>query len=852
MSYMALARKWRPQQFADVVGQKHVLAALTNSLAQQTLHHAYLFSGTRGVGKTTLARLFAKSLNCEQGVSAHPCGHCSNCRAVEQGQFVDLIEIDAASRTKVEDTRDVLDNVQYRPTRGRYKIYLIDEVHMLSRHSFNALLKTLEEPPEHVKFLLATTDPQKLPVTVLSRCLQFQLTALTEPQIGSRLEQILGAEALPFEPNAVQLLANAAQGSMRDALSLTDQALAVGGGKLQYQSVLDMLGTIDPHHIRELLQFIFAGDSQSAFAKIDAIKLLAPDYEQLHQQLALWLHRIALEQLLHNDDDEYVRALASRCDSQFIQLLYQIAITGKRDLPYAPTPASGFDMTVLRMMAFRPAAEVAPTEINRPIQSSPEASSSSAVVSAVTEGKPAAELSAPTSPRLSDDDEVMVQQLNQEQDEIQGQAERLLEQNRPVAAETSAPQTSAPVSTEPLGTLGENELQQRRLNQEQGEIEAQAEQQSPQNQPVAADASSLSASRKASTEPSITADEAQAQQLNREVSQLQAQAEQLSPQNQPPQQASTDVAASDAEAVHVSTVEPEQTSTDYLSTAALLRTRSLLRSQVKRGETSGPLRTQRVQPSATVESVPTATVTTQSEEQPQRPSAESLPDAVPSQQVAPEPSVESDSTDNDIPPWASESIPYDDGMLGPDSDDLEGAAEQRLADAEDAYQQALTTASPAEYKRESVLAAEQARSRRTAAQTLSKAIQPADIKLPEHRWAALLDQLQIGPRARQVGLNAVYEQQPEQLLLTVKPQFKHLLQDAIMNELRQAFLACIDVPAVNFAVGERPELQTPLEHQHECNQIKYDAARGRLQQDPNVQFIINRFGASLDDDSIEF
>ncbi|WP_432452778.1 MULTISPECIES: DNA polymerase III subunit gamma/tau [unclassified Agarivorans] len=358
MKYQALARKWRPKTFQQVVAQQHVLAGLINSLDQQRLHHAYLFSGTRGVGKTTIARLFAKSLNCELGVSSQPCGQCSNCIEVDQGNFVDLLEIDAASRTKVEDTRELLDNVQYSPAKGRYKVYLIDEVHMLSRHSFNALLKTLEEPPEHVKFLLATTDPQKLPVTVLSRCLQFHLKALSEPQIAGQLAHILDAEQRGYQLPALNALAHAADGSMRDALSLTDQALALCEQTLEYQQVLDMLGVLDPHQLRQLLCHVVAGQSESAFNKIAELASMSPDYEHLHQQLAELIHHVAMAQVLPaSQQDETIQMLAEQVDAQLLQLLYQIVITGKRDLAYAPNPRTGFEMSVLRMLAFQPAEQ---------------------------------------------------------------------------------------------------------------------------------------------------------------------------------------------------------------------------------------------------------------------------------------------------------------------------------------------------------------------------------------------------------------------------------------------------------------------------------------------------------------
>ncbi len=362
MSYQVLARKWRPQVFADVVGQDHVLRALINALEQQRLHHAYLFTGARGVGKTTLARILARCLNCETGITATPCGECSACREISEGRFVDLIEVDAASRTKVEDTRDLLENVQYAPTRGRFKIYLIDEVHMLSTHSFNALLKTLEEPPEHVKFLLATTDPQKLPVTVLSRCLQFNLKNLGAAQIVEYLQQILAVENIPAEEHALWQLATAATGSMRDALSLTDQAIAHGNGQLREQEVAAMLGTVDQAHIHQLLQALIAGDGEALLKQCDELAQLAVDYTGLVDQLLESMHRIALAKTLpsisHRSriDDHQVATYAAALAAEDVQLYYQMLLLGRRDLSLAPDLQMGFEMLMLRLHAFRPLA----------------------------------------------------------------------------------------------------------------------------------------------------------------------------------------------------------------------------------------------------------------------------------------------------------------------------------------------------------------------------------------------------------------------------------------------------------------------------------------------------------------
>lgn len=370
MSYLALARKWRPTKFNEVVGQVHVLTALENALSQNRLHHAYLFSGTRGVGKTTIGRLFAKGLNCETGITSTPCGECSTCKEIDEGRFVDLLEIDAASRTKVEDTRDLLDNVQYKPARGRFKVYLIDEVHMLSRHSFNALLKTLEEPPEYVKFLLATTDPQKLPVTILSRCLQFHLKPISVDNIHEQLDTILAEEQVSSEARALGMISHAADGSMRDALSLTDQAIALGNGTIATDMVAHMLGTLDTDQAIHLLEAISQKQPQVA---MDTIQLLAEngiEWDGLLNQLATQLHRLAMYQALPSSldkaqpDAEKIELLSKALSPQDVQLYYQIVLKGREDLPLAPAAKVGVEMVVLRMLAFRPSTQPQPSAIS--------------------------------------------------------------------------------------------------------------------------------------------------------------------------------------------------------------------------------------------------------------------------------------------------------------------------------------------------------------------------------------------------------------------------------------------------------------------------------------------------------
>ena len=386
MSYQVLARKWRPRAFGELVGQGHVVTALTNALTQGRLHHAYLLTGTRGVGKTTLARILAKSLNCERGVSATPCGECAACRDIDAGRFVDLLELDAASNTGVDNMREILDNARYAPTVGRYKVYLIDEVHMLSKGAFNSMLKTLEEPPEHVKFVLATTDPQKIPPTVLSRCLQFSLTPLPRAAIGERLAHILAAEAIPFDATALPQLAAAAQGSLRDALSLLDQAIAFGGGEVREPAVRGMLGVVDRGYLHRIVDALLASDGAALLAEADALASSGQAFSAALDELATIFYRIAVVLAVPGapvgDEADRITEYAARFTPEAAQLAYQICAQGRADLALAPDEATGFSMTLLRLLAFEPAgapeaaahggsgrsAAVKPSDVARPVQ----------------------------------------------------------------------------------------------------------------------------------------------------------------------------------------------------------------------------------------------------------------------------------------------------------------------------------------------------------------------------------------------------------------------------------------------------------------------------------------------------
>ena len=377
MAYVALARKWRPKRFDEIVGQEHVVRTLTHALEHDRLHHAYLFTGTRGVGKTTVARILAKAMNCEDRQKAEPCGICASCKDLDSGRLVDLIEVDAASKTKVEDTRELLENILYAPSLGRFKIYLIDEVHMLSSHSFNALLKTLEEPPHHVKFLLATTDPQKIPVTVLSRCLQFNLKRLTPLQIAEQMAKILNREGLEFEMSGVRSLARAADGSLRDGLSLMDQAIAHGAGVLSEAMVDSMLGTLPREPLYLLLQSLARGDAKEVVHCLQTLESHSPDYRDVLQHLLVILHHVALAQwapeaLKAEDDGEDILWLAKALSADEVHLFYQIGLIGQRDLPLAPDPRSGFEMVVLRMLSFMPEPTVSAGQVEKPKSSMPQ------------------------------------------------------------------------------------------------------------------------------------------------------------------------------------------------------------------------------------------------------------------------------------------------------------------------------------------------------------------------------------------------------------------------------------------------------------------------------------------------
>ncbi|HHQ4915420.1 TPA: DNA polymerase III subunit gamma/tau [Aeromonas hydrophila] len=839
MSYQVLARKWRPHMFEQVVGQHHVLTALTNALDQGRLHHAYLLSGTRGVGKTTIARILAKSLNCEQGISSHPCGVCDTCREIDQGNFVDLLEIDAASRTKVEDTRELLDNVQYRPARGRFKVYLIDEVHMLSRHSFNALLKTLEEPPPYVKFLLATTDPQKLPITILSRCLQFHLKSLDQTQIAKQLEWVLDQEGQPFEPRALLALAKAADGSMRDALSLTDQALAHGNGSVRLDSVLAMLGTLDHRHLHQLLEAVLRQDAPATVAKITEIATLGPDFDQLHAELEGLLHRIAMAQLLpatvqeQGADADALLQLAQAMSPEEVQLCYQIVLGGRKDLPWAPDGRTALEMTCLRMLAFSPRREVLhPASLTalppamgglatearsgaaapgkpQGAEPAPAASVAPLAPSAVAAAAPAATIApvvmaepAAVEPALErQDNGAELDSLFAEQDELLREAEQMGYEAATLPAEPPVAPPSVPVMAEPesesilqaevvadtdtvpstvssmQSLLGKRNLLRSRLRSEPSAATSAAR---------TAPAKPVAAARPATVmQPAAMPSPAFEPQPVRVDVQGQASARPA------PQTGYDDLPPLDAY---------EESGSDY---------EEYLSQGFSDAFASVPL--------------------------PERAAQATSPTSIPAAVIRPQ--------SDDLPPW-----------------DLDGSTTPRQASA-------APVAAPVTASREVVVSEQvpavsvmetidwdelEGDSQPQAGEVAARLIPSSLLNSCGDPWAELIARTGVGGRLRQLAINSVMSQQGDKVLLTLKPEQRHLISDRARADLAEIIGPELGQPVqVEVTLGNVPEQETPLEIEHRLYLGVREQVTRDLEQDPNVQFLQQRFGAVLHHDSIE-
>lgn len=835
MSYQVLARKWRPHTFEQVVGQQHVLTALTNALDQGRLHHAYLLSGTRGVGKTTIARILAKSLNCEQGISSHPCGVCDTCREIDQGNFVDLLEIDAASRTKVEDTRELLDNVQYRPARGRFKVYLIDEVHMLSRHSFNALLKTLEEPPPYVKFLLATTDPQKLPITILSRCLQFHLKSLDQSQIAKQLEWVLDQEGQPFEPRALLALAKAADGSMRDALSLTDQALAHGNGSVRLDSVLTMLGTLDHHHLHQLLEAILRQDAPATMAKITEIATLGPDFDQLHAELEALLHRVAMAQLLpasvqeQGADADALLQLAGAMSPEEVQLCYQIVLGGRKDLPWAPDGRTALEMTCLRMLAFSPRREaVHPANLSAlPVSMGALPGAGREAVSALP-GKPSGAEPAPH------------------------QAATAASTAVPAALTPTAPLLAVQVD-EPASDDDEASAA---LFAEQHELLQAAQRMGYEAQPM-------------QPEPEIGgAPQAQeAQPLEPEP--LVSSHEETLPTATP-----------------AITPEPEAAPSAASSMQSLLGKRNLLRSRL-RGESgagtvsappratpskpAAPLATAAVQPLAPAPSTPARQAAAAPAYAGPMPGYEDLPPldayddsgsdyeeylnqgfgdgpaSAPAAQAAapasrPSAPQKASPASDDLPPW-----------------DLDGAPARAAAAPVAAAPVTTPLAVPENVQPTAAQVMEtidwdelESDAQPDEGEEVTRLIPSSLLVNCGDPWAELIARTGVGGRLRQLAINSVMTRQGELVSLVLKPEQRHLVSDRALADLAEIIGPEFGQPVrVEVTLGTDPARETPLEIEHRLYLGVREQVSRDLADDPNVQFLQQRFGAVLHPESIE-
>ena len=836
MSYQVLARKWRPHTFEQVVGQQHVLTALTNALDQGRLHHAYLLSGTRGVGKTTIARILAKSLNCEQGISSHPCGVCDTCREIDQGNFVDLLEIDAASRTKVEDTRELLDNVQYRPARGRFKVYLIDEVHMLSRHSFNALLKTLEEPPPYVKFLLATTDPQKLPITILSRCLQFHLKSLDQSQIAKQLEWVLDQEGQPFEPRALLALAKAADGSMRDALSLTDQALAHGNGSVRLESVLTMLGTLDHHHLHQLLEAILRQDAPATMAKITEIATLGPDFDQLHAELEALLHRVAMAQLLpasvqeQGADADALLQLAGAMSPEEVQLCYQIVLGGRKDLPWAPDGRTALEMTCLRMLAFSPRREaVHPANLSAlPVSMGALPGAGREAVSTLP-GKPSGAEPAPH------------------------QAATAASTAVPAALTPTAPllvvQADEPAS-------GDDESNAT-LFAEQHELLEEAQRMGYEAQPMQPEPQTGGAPQAVEAQP---LESEQPASFHEEV--LPTATPAIAP-------------------------EPEAAPSAASSMQSLLGKRNLLRSRL-RGDAGAA--TSSVPPRATP-SKPAASLTIPAV-QPVAPAP-----SVPARQAAAAPAYAGPMTGyEDLPPLEA----YDDS-----GSDYEEYLNQGFGDGPVSAPAAQAAAAPAPRPSAPQKASPASDDlppwdldgapARAAAAPVAAAPVTTPLAVPENvqptaaqvmetidwdelesdaqpdegeevtrlipssllvncgdAWAELIARTGVGGRLRQLAINSVMTRQGELVSLVLKPEQRHLVSDRALADLAEIIGPEFGQRVrVEVTLGTDPARETPLEIEHRLYLGVREQVSRDLVDDPNVQFLQQRFGAVLHPESIE-
>ena len=821
MSYQVLARKWRPNRFGELVGQEHVVTAISNALDNNRLHHAYLFTGTRGVGKTTIARIFSKSLNCEQGLSAKPCGVCSTCKEIENGNFIDLLEIDAASRTKVEDTRELLDNVQYKPSRGRYKVYLIDEVHMLSKHSFNALLKTLEEPPPHVKFLLATTDPQKLPVTILSRCLQFNLKALSRTQISQQLDFVLGEEGIQFDKEALSQLARAAQGSMRDALSLTDQAIAQGNGVVGLQIVTDMLGLMDKNQVLKLVHALVQKDSAKVMQQVEFMSIQAPDYGLVLAEIMSLFHQIALTQFvpdackLETISARAIFQLAKSVPAEQIQLLYQIALTGKKDLPHAADARTGLEMTLLRMLAFCPnnmkldALDIVADTPNVEmfLQSPTNQAKDNVNIGQIS-----------TDPINID----VNNKTHQAETILQPDVEHLDQKNTPIEVVND---TDAPVNQEFVAEQADGH------SPELGEIEyPQAEQTPPLDADLFAQQQDIMVQAENFGHQPIDYDHYQPVTLDEQPTEA-------FPVDYPP--TSFDNAAIQSQDIHVP-VHQNIDAKPNTSTADLIALRNKFKQsqinkeegaeQVKKSESSTPfnLASMRkpnletdIKPNEVYDEKPTLASQSTEISQPQLAptSAEHMIATTPPWAV----DNESQYTSSVIPSIAPMASPFSAGKMPVETEPFDSNAHLDEENVGDVTQQ-ISAFLPDKQK-------------------VLKALQVDD-------WSRLIENMQVTALTKQLALHSAFDQQGNIVKLTLLESKAHLISDTAQQQLKDALCLSLNSP-IELEIELGQPINTPYALQIRVNQVRNEYARKVVSNDPGIQLLQQQFAAKVDEESIQ-
>lgn len=857
MSYQVLARKWRPKNFSQLMGQEHVVTVLVNALMQERLHHAYLFTGTRGVGKTTIARIFAKSLNCQEGITSQPCGKCDVCEDIDIGRFVDLIEIDAASRTKVDDTREILDNVQYAPSRGRFKVYLIDEVHMLSKSSFNALLKTLEEPPPHVKFILATTDPQKLPVTVLSRCLQFHLKALTPQQIETKLNEILSAENVTFEDGALGLLAKAARGSMRDSLSLTDQAIAQGQGHIEVGNVQQMLGGVDQNWVFKILIALIKQDPKGLLELSKSIASFAPSYPRLMAELLQLLHQVALWQLVPNSVDAdaqrstLLSKFASAMAPEDVQLYYQIVLNGRKDLPYAGDEQAAFDMVILRLLAFRPAnkTDVVKSESAQTARVSGSVNNSfddidlTDTINPVTQTNPVAKLSSDVS------DPVKTEVQTQTQTETSTSTESVTANS----AKLNLDQSTADDATDVFAVQRNAATSAEQLDVQQQALEEQAQQ-------------TFAAVKSQPPEDDLFADvinpDAEMGEQDNTLTQnaviKNAVIENAVIENAAGENTKTHVtetqAAQTSIAEHAAPEAPKQSDTSQPAQSEverMLSARNMLRSRKKASE-GGAKKSEasiaakafspRAIPAKNITDVEAAAVTTIDTAQQLKPALKASPTSV---------------STTSAPRTTAQSKPKADEAMR-DISDIDASATLTVAAVENTHSQMSTEQSNTEQTSNEIVEDTQQLTdvnSIASGQFDESAIDPKTIRNANQIdvWANTIDAMGLTGRVRQLALNAMMgeDSNDEQLVINLDKQYAHLNSDAALQQITKCYVRLKQMPSEVIINNVDIAGATPIFIQQRIDAKRLQYAQSVISNDKFINALQEEFSAVVEENSIE-